>query len=60
MARAFLVAQEQILGFGSGQRRHETLGFLDRHHRGMLDAGNRDAVLRQKTLDVHMSDNTGC
>jgi hypothetical protein len=52
MASAFLVAQEQILGLGTRQLRHQALGFLDCHHRWMGMTRRRYAVLAQEGIEI--------
>ena len=53
MARTFLVAQEQVLGLGARQLRHQALGLLDRHHRRVRVARRRYPVLAQEGVEIH-------
>jgi hypothetical protein len=52
MPRALLVAEEQVLGLGARQRRHESLRFLDRHHRRVLDALGVDGMRPQEGVEL--------
>jgi hypothetical protein len=53
MAPSFLVAQEQVLGLGARELRHEPLRLLHGHHGRMLVARGVDAMLPQEFGKVH-------